>query len=125
MEDLPATARFDAATCLYVLHFLPNDAKLAVLRGIARRLRPDGLALVAAGVRRDFGGLQDDVAGARRQYAQRLGMSAEQMAAILARLTTPSDGATEEDYPLLLREAGFQRVTRYFHALAAIGWIAR
>ncbi len=37
---LPANARFDAATCLFVLHFLPDDGKLALLQKIARQLRP-------------------------------------------------------------------------------------
>ena len=110
---------------MYVLHFLPDGDKLTLLQGIAKRLRPDGLALVAAGVRRDYDGLDDDIAGARRQYTKRMGMSAEQLAANQARLTTPPDGATEEGYPRLLHEAGFQRVTRYFNAIGGIGWLAR
>ena len=40
IDSLPADRQFDAVTCLYVLHFLPDDAKLALLRGIAARLRP-------------------------------------------------------------------------------------
>jgi tRNA (cmo5U34)-methyltransferase len=126
VDDLPDTARFDAATCMYVLHFLPEDGKLALLQGVARRRLPGGLALVAAGVRRDFDGLQDDIGGAWQQYAKRMGLSAEQMAAFMARQKeTPPDGATEEDYPRLLREAGFRRVTRYFNALGGMGWLAR
>jgi tRNA (cmo5U34)-methyltransferase len=44
VETLPTEARFDAATCLFVLHFLPDEEKLALLRGIAARLRPDAPA---------------------------------------------------------------------------------
>lgn len=47
--DLPDDARdFDAATCLLVMHFLPDDgAKLALLKSIAARLKP-GAPLILA-----------------------------------------------------------------------------
>ena len=37
-RDLPPDAIFDAATCIFVLHFLPDHEKLALLREIAVRL---------------------------------------------------------------------------------------
>ncbi len=54
VEDLPATACYDAATCIFVLQFLPDDAgalgKLALLRGVAQRLRPGAPLLLVTGV---------------------------------------------------------------------------
>ncbi|MFP5372651.1 MAG: class I SAM-dependent methyltransferase, partial [Actinomycetes bacterium] len=79
VDDLPADAHFDAATCLYVLHFLPDDGKLAVLRGIAARLRPGAPLLVVNGARPDDGGLHDDLLGAWQQYGEAMGMPAERM----------------------------------------------
>jgi tRNA (cmo5U34)-methyltransferase len=38
VEVLPIDKRFDAATCLFVLHFLTDAAKLALLRAVAGRL---------------------------------------------------------------------------------------
>jgi tRNA (cmo5U34)-methyltransferase len=40
-------------TCLFVLHFLPDDAKLELQRCMARRLHPGALALVVSACRVD------------------------------------------------------------------------
>src|SRR5215216_3669649 len=95
VDDLPAGRRFDAATCLYVLHFLPDDAKLALLRGIAARLRPQAPVLVASGTRVHDGGLRDDLLGAWQQHGELLGLPAERMAAIIRQLLAQqADAAT-------------------------------
>lgn len=47
VENLPRETCFDAATCLFVLHFLPDAGKLALLRDIAGQLCPDAPVLVA------------------------------------------------------------------------------
>lgn len=126
VEDLPADARFDAATCLYVLHFLPDHDRLALLRGIAGRLRPGAPLLVASPARGDDDGLRGDILGAWQQYGELMGMPSEQMAATIQRLTARPETTSEEDYPRLLREAGFTRVARFLSVLAGMGaWIAR
>src|SRR5512132_490541 len=51
VDDLPDEPRFDAAVCLFVLHFLPEEGQRATLRGIHRRLRPGAPLLVASGAR--------------------------------------------------------------------------
>lgn len=53
-DDLPAEeTAFDAATCLLVMHFLPDDgSKLALLKSIAARLKP-GAPLVLADMHED------------------------------------------------------------------------
>ncbi len=134
VELLPTDARFDAATCLYVLHFLPDAGKLALLREIAGRLRPGAPLLVASGMRPDDVALHDDgtrelFLAAWQQYGELMGMPAERMAATLQQLSSQmmQPGATtEEGYMHLLHEAGFTRITRYFSVLGATGgWIAR
>lgn len=52
-DALPEAEPFDAATCLLVLHFIPDDgSKLAVLKSIAARLKP-GAPLVFADMYED------------------------------------------------------------------------
>jgi tRNA (cmo5U34)-methyltransferase len=129
VETLPTEARFDAATCLFVLHFLPDEEKLALLRGIAARLRPDEPLLVAAGVRPEDTGLGEDFIGAWQQYGELVGMPAERMAAMIQQLSsqmTRPGTTSAEGYVSVLREAGFPRVACFFSALGGIGgWIAR
>lgn len=126
VDDLPTSARFDAATCLYVLHFLPDDAKLDLLRGVAARLRPGAPLLIASGTRPDDGGLRDDLLGAWQQYGELMGMPAEQMAQTIARIMD-QPMTTEAEYRELFRAAGFRRVTRYVEVLGGLlpAWVAR
>ena len=127
VDDLPAGRRFDAATCLYVLHFLPDDA-LALLRGIAARLRPQAPVLVASGARVDAGDLREDFLGAWQQHGELTGLPAERMAATIRQLAAQQAGAaTEADYVRLLREAGFARVAPFLSVKnGGMGaWIAR
>src|SRR5689334_22200457 len=53
IEQLAPEMRFDAATCLYVLHFLPDDAKLALLRTLRNRLQPGAPLYLISAVRVD------------------------------------------------------------------------
>ena len=128
VNDLPAERRFDAATCLFVLHFLPDDAKLALLRGIADRLRPQAPVLIAAGARVDDGGLRSDFLGAWQQHGELMGLPAEQMRAIIQQVVAQQEGAaSEEDYVGLLRDAGFEQVAPFLSVMnGGMGaWIAR
>ena len=126
VDDLPATASYDVATCLYVLHFLPEDGKLALLRGIASRIRPDAPVLIVSGTMPTAGGLRDDFLGAWQQYGELMGMPAEQMATTIAQVLARQDTTTEADYVRLLRAAGFTRVAPYFSVIGGLtGWIAR
>lgn len=128
VDVLPAERRFDAATCLYVLHFLSDDAKRALLEGIAARLRPEAPVLVASGARVDAADLRDDMLSAWQQHGELMGLPAERMAAIIAQLVgQQADATTEENYVRLLHEAGFQRVTPFVSIMngGMVGWIAR
>ncbi|HEU5349199.1 MAG TPA: class I SAM-dependent methyltransferase [Ktedonobacterales bacterium] len=127
VDDLPADAHFDAATCMFVLHFLPDEGKNSLLRGIATRLRPDAPVVVASSIRGDDGGLRDDLLGIWQHYGELMGMPAERMASTIERLVAQASTlATAEQYEQLLREAGFERVARIFSASPGFsGWLAR
>lgn len=128
VEDLAAEARFDAATCLFVLHFLPDEAKRVTLREIARRLHPGAPLLVASGGRVEAGDLGADFRGAWQRYGELMGMPAERMAAIIEGVIAQQANATAaEGYEQLLREAGFGQVASYFTVMSGgiAAWIAR
>jgi len=88
VDDLPPDDCFDAATCLFVLHFLPDAGKLALLQAIVRHLRPDAPLLLASGARGDDDGLLEDLLGAWQQYGELMGMPSERMAATIQQLTS-------------------------------------
>ena len=110
VDDAPGDHPFDAAACLFVLHFLPDDAKLGLLRGMARRIHPGGPALIVSGCRVDAlnqGPLRDDLLGAWQQYGEMHGMQAAQMAAIVDELMArQAQGTTEEGYRELIPRPG-------------------
>ena len=126
VDDLPTEARFDAATCVFVLHFLSDDNKLTLLRGIRARLRPGAPLLAVSGACPGDGGLRDDLLGAWQQYGELMGMPPERMAAIIGQLMVQPQ-TSGADYVRLLGEAGFPHVVPFFSVLGGFitGWLAR
>jgi tRNA (cmo5U34)-methyltransferase len=129
VDDLPNDPRFDAAVCLFVLHFLPEEGKLATLRGIHRRLRPRAPLLVAAGARvAEDGSLRDDYLGAWQQFGELMGMPAERMTAMIEQiLARQASASTEEDHVRLLHDAGFEHVGSVLRVMGGgmAAWLAR
>jgi tRNA (cmo5U34)-methyltransferase len=125
VDDLPADARFDAATCIYVLHFLTDDAKLDLLKKIAHHLRPGAPLFLGTGARAKDAELPDDFFGAWQQYGEMMGMPAERIAALIQQIKGAGPITSQDDYVRLMHEAGFNRVAPYLHALSTFAWIAR
>lgn len=129
VEDVPAERGFDAATCLFVLHFLPDEAKLATLRGIHRRLRPGAPLILASGARvTEDQYLANDFAGAWQHFGELMGMPAERMAATIQQLLSQQASATTEaDHIRLLHEAGFDHVGSVLRVMGGglAAWLAR
>lgn len=125
VDDLPATEYYDAATCIFVLHFIPDDgSKLSLLKSIFQRLRPGAPLILGSPALTDLRQF-DDLAGAWQQYGELMGLSPEKMAATIEQIRARQSVTSEERHVALLREAGFQTITRFFSALAITGWIAR
>jgi tRNA (cmo5U34)-methyltransferase len=131
LDDVPADHRFDAATCLFVLHFLPDDAKVGLLRGMTQLIHPGAPTLIVSVCRADElndGDLRDDLLGAWQQYGELHGMAPERMKAIIADLLSrQSQATTEEGYRQLMREAGLTRVANVLSIMgnAMCAWIVR
>jgi tRNA (cmo5U34)-methyltransferase len=126
VDGLPMDDRYDAATLLLVMHFLPDDgAKLALLRGIAERLRP-GAPLVLADLHGDL-----ESAGSKlrleawRQRQVNRGIAANNIEEMFRQLPQSVYFIPERRLEALLAEAGFTGVERFFQALLFGGWIAR
>lgn len=115
---------FDGATCLLTLHFLSRPDRLAVLREIRLRLKPDAPLIIAHHSHPHPGPVEDWLA---RSVAFATGPScgptaaAKASAAIMAQhLTLLSPD--EEDFILI--EAGFTAPTLFYAALSFRGWVA-
>lgn len=122
LDDLPADARFDAATAIFVLMHLPDDgSKLHLLHSIAQRLKPDAPLILVDGVLDHLGRF----APAWQHYAVARGTPSERMAAFLEQLAAGSTATTEVRELALMDEAGLRDATRFFTAFVISGWVAR
>ena len=125
VDAVPDAPAFDAATCIYVLHFLPDSAaKLALFQGIARRLKTGAPLLLVSPVA-DARSRMESYLDPWQAYGELMGMPPARMAAILADIQSRPMGLSEAEQTALLQEAGFREVTRFFSALAVGGWVAR
>ncbi|QZO01298.1 class I SAM-dependent methyltransferase [Chenggangzhangella methanolivorans] len=122
--DAAPDGPFDGASCLLVLHFLPEDARLRLLREIRRRLKP-GAPLVV--VHHSFPRPKAEAELWLSRYAAFAASSgtdpaqaanaAQTMAERLPALSPEQDEA-------MLREAGFSNVGLFYAAFTFRGWVA-
>jgi len=125
LEDYLAPAPFDAASSIFVMHFIRGrQSKLAYLRAIAANLKPAGLFVLA------------DLFGDQRspEFVQLLrawlisymsqGISAENLAQDVAHILKNIAFMPESDLPALLLEAGFVEPLRFYQAFLFGGWVA-
>jgi tRNA (cmo5U34)-methyltransferase len=126
VDDLPPGETFDAATLILVLHFVPDDgAKLAMLRGIATRLKP-GASLVLLDLSSEPDEQRSQILQAGwKNFMLHMGMPRD----VVDNL--PSQAALNQHFipparaEELLREAGFARAQRFYSVLLHTGWIAQ
>lgn len=122
-DALPAEP-FDAATCLLVLHFLPDDgAKRAVLESIAARLKP-GAPLVLADMYEDpasprFKALMD----AWVAWQKAAGIPAEEVEKGRAHVARDIHFVPETRLDALLAETGFEPAHRFWSSFLFGGYV--
>ena len=121
--DVAPTPRFDAATLINVLHFVPDDgSKAALLAEIARRLRPGGV-FVLFDLHGDPGSEEHErYMPAWRRYWKARGMTADEMRAFDDRIRDGIHFAPAERVVALALEAGFAEPRRFFKGLLYGGW---
>lgn len=129
VADLDPDERFDGATSILVMHFLPDDgAKLRYLREIRSRLDP-GAPYVHADASFDDRLMFERLAPVIREHALIAGLPeavAEAPAAYVARTAFGGQKLmiSEARTLALFRESGFQPVAPFFRGLWFAGWWA-
>ena len=126
-HDLPDTVLYDAATCILVSHFLPDDgSKLALLQSIAQRLKSSATFILVD----MFGEINtpefERMVSIVQVYWEEMNMPPEKR---LELLETVNKG--KGIYPIseprvfeLLGQAGFGNVMRFYTGLWVGGWLA-
>jgi tRNA (cmo5U34)-methyltransferase len=125
VDELPADDRFDAATLIGVLHHLPGDeAKHAILRSLALRLKP-GAPLILAGNHHAYTSEPLMLAAWGERWRMQ-GATADEIKAKLGKILQGADPPdSEEAVASLLDDAGFEPPLRFFSSLFWGAWIAR
>jgi tRNA (cmo5U34)-methyltransferase len=126
VHDLSPADRYDAATALLVMHFLPDDGqKLELLRTIASRLKP-GAPFVLADLLGEPGSTRfERFFRAWKLYQLSRGREHEHVEDQLRELPQLVHFVPEQRILALLEEAGFVGAERFYAALLFGGWVAR
>jgi tRNA (cmo5U34)-methyltransferase len=125
VHDLPETSGYDAATCILVMHFLPDDgSKLRLLESIGRRLKSGSPLILVDG----FGMKDSDsfnlTVSAWKTFAKTQGVDPQLVeegfsGQILKRLQF----VPEKRMETLLVEAGFEKPSRFYTGFLYGGWV--
>jgi tRNA (cmo5U34)-methyltransferase len=124
-NELPPTPLYDGATCILVMHFLPDDAsKLALLQSIAQRLKSEAYFILA-----DMFGEQDtetfeQFTSAWKIHGKLMGLNSEKIAEMLETARKGIHSISEQRVLELLQSADFENIVRFYTALWYGGWIA-
>nr|QST87833.1 putative class I SAM-dependent methyltransferase [uncultured organism] len=124
-HELPETDIYDAATCLLVIHHLPETEQRQLLHTVARRLK-SGAPLIVAEMIGDPTSPQFQrllAAWKLRQYA--FGTAVDEVEQRAQTLSSVVCFPSEERLRDLLATAGFVDLERFFSAYFYGGWIAR
>lgn len=123
LDALPEDEEFDAAVMIGVLHHLPGDeAKRALLAGVAARLRP-GAPLALAGNVRAYASEPLLLAAWGNRWRLHGAGEAETGAKLATILKGAEPPASEDALAALLAAAGFTAPQRYFASLFWGAWI--
>jgi tRNA (cmo5U34)-methyltransferase len=125
VDDLKADQAFDAATCLLVMHFLPDDgAKLNLLSSIAKRLKPGAPFLLA-----DLHGASDTPRHGRLMAAWKRWQLAHDVDPVevekgFKHVARDIHFVSETRLFELLHQAGFTHIEHFHQAFLFGGWLA-
>ena len=125
-SDVPLSPRFDAATLINVLHFVPDDGgKAELMADIAARLRPGGV-FVFFDLHGNPGSEEHErYMPAWRRYWKIRGMTEAETSEFAERIRQGIHFAPPERVVQLARDAGFTRPRRFFQSLLYGGWTFR
>jgi tRNA (cmo5U34)-methyltransferase len=124
-HDLNTTSLYDAATCILVMHFLPDDgSKLALLKNISQRLKSSATFILVD----IFGEKETDqferMISIIQVYWEQMGMNPEKRMEGLETIKKGVFPISEMRVVELLQEAGFGNILRFYTGLWVGGWVA-
>ncbi|WP_147532944.1 class I SAM-dependent methyltransferase [Bacillus marasmi] len=124
IEDLPLSdTKFDAASCILVLHFIQNiEDKLMLLKTTKKHLKPGApFVLVCAYGDRDSTELQNRI-NVWKAFLQDAGFEkskADERGKIIMNISFIPESQIQQ----LLTDAGFTNITRFYSTALFGGWI--
>jgi tRNA (cmo5U34)-methyltransferase len=126
INELPNTPLYDGATCILVMHFLPDDgSKLALLQNISQRLKSTGSFVLVDGFEEPESETFKQLISMRRVYWQEMGMNSEKIAELEQTINRGVYPISESRVLELLQQAGFGNIIRFYTGLWVGGWIAK
>ncbi|HCO44616.1 MAG TPA: class I SAM-dependent methyltransferase [Gammaproteobacteria bacterium] len=121
VAQVPEAPPFDAATLLLVLHFVAaDDARSALIRDIATRLKPGAPLLLASLC---DSGATPTLLEAWKTLQELSGMTREAVDERMAPRLAEARPVGDEELGTLLASGGFTPPLRYFQGLMMAGWI--
>ncbi len=124
-HDLPATPVYDAATCILVMHFLPDDgSKLALLQSISQRLKSSA-AFILVDIFGEKGTREfEQMVSVLKVFWSEMGMKPERIAQVLETVNKGVYPIPEAKVLELLQQSGFGNIMRFYTGLWVGGWVA-
>jgi tRNA (cmo5U34)-methyltransferase len=124
-HELPETILYDAATCILVMHFLPDDgSKLALLESIAQKIKPAANFILVDMFGEKNTALFEQLVSIWRLYSQGIGLNSEILEQREQALRESIHPIPEPRVLELLQQAGFGNTMQFYTGLIFGGWIA-
>ena len=124
-HELAITPLYDGATCILVMHFLPDDgSKLVLLQSIAQRLKSNAYFILVDMFCEQDTGIFEQLASVWKIHGQEMGLSAEKLSEMLETARKGIYSISEQRVFELLQSAGFGNIVRFYTALWYGGWVA-
>ncbi|PPS44965.1 class I SAM-dependent methyltransferase [Chroococcidiopsis sp. TS-821] len=124
-HELPETPLYDGATCILVMHFLPDDgSKLALLQSIAQRLKSSA-PLILVDICGEKGSREfEKTTAIIKLFWEEMGMQPEQINEGMKTIDKGVYPIAESRTIELLQQAGFGDLVKFYTGLWGGGWVA-
>ncbi|SDO12276.1 tRNA (cmo5U34)-methyltransferase [Paenibacillus sp. yr247] len=126
LQDLEKTRQYDGATCILVMHFVPDDgAKESLLRNIASRLKP-GAPLLLVDINGDPQSEEFQIYfhALKRKLSLSNSMSDQEAESVLRHALNEMHFCTRARMNELMTLTGFSTQYHFFADLQFDGWLA-